>query len=347
MATKGYNRYRGRSGGGGRIAWIVALALVLLAAVAFLIAQRYVVYDADGRARLTLFSAPKEKGNPVSPEDVVIDREDPSETEPEPEPEPPVTPVRKLDELHARELPYGSLWWSLENALRRDDEAIVIEVKRPEGGITFGTGVELAPGTKAEQGATRDNLIALLQSGHYTVARINCFADPSFARAYPDAALTTASGQLWYDAGGRVWLDPGNEDVRAYITALCAECAELGFNEILLDGFCYPATGDLGAIAPPAELDKTATLTAFVTALRQALPQDVAISITLRGDMGELGGDSGLTAELMACFDRIYVAGEVDGGALREQLPADFDAVGGLVQMTQNKPQEGGYALMS
>ena len=115
----------------------------------------------------------------------------------------------------------------------------------------------------------------------------------------------------------------------------------------MLDGFCYPATGDLDAIIPPAELDKTATLTAFLTALREALPEDVAISVTLRGDMGELGGDSGLTPALLASFDRIYVAGEVDGGALRAALPADFDTVGGLVQMTPYKPEEGGYALMS
>ncbi|MBQ2061178.1 MAG: hypothetical protein II458_00665 [Oscillospiraceae bacterium] len=347
MAAKGYNRYRGRSGGGGRIAWIIALALVLLAAVAFLLAQRYVVYDEDGHAHWELpfgkNTGEETPANPISPEDVVIDREEPSEPEPEPEPEPP---VRKLDELHAREIEYGSLWWTPEYVLSRTEDAMVIEVKRPGGGITYGTGVEVAPGTTVEEGVTRDNLVTLLQSEKYTVARLNFFADPSFARAHPDAALTTADGVLWYDASGRMWLDPGNEDVRAYLTALCVECAELGFNEILLDGFCYPATGDLAAIAPPAELDKAAVLADFAAALRKALPEDVALSVTLRGDMGDPGGDSGLTAELLSSFDRIYVAGEVNTDVLRSQLPASFDPVGGLVLMTQNKPQQGSYVLV-
>jgi hypothetical protein len=348
MGTKGYNSYRGRSGGGGRIAWIIALVLVLLAAVAFLVAQRYLVYDEDGHAHWEL-PIGKNTGedvpaNPISPEDVVIDREDPSE--PEPEPEPAVKPVQKLEELHAREIEYGSLWWTPEYVLSRAEDALVIEVKRPGGGITYGTAVEVAPGTTVEEGVTRDNLIALLESGRYTVARISCFTDPSFARAHPEDALTTAAGQLWYDGSGRVWLDPGSEAVRSYLIALCRECADLGFNEILLDEFCYPATGDLTAIAPPAELDKTAVLADFAAALRQALPEDVALSITLRGDMGEPGGDSGQTAEFLAGFDRIYVAGEVNDTILRDQLPASFDTVGGLVLMTQQKPQEGSYVIV-
>jgi hypothetical protein len=352
MGTRGYHSYRGRNGGGGKTVWVIVLVLVLLAAVAFLLAQRYVVFDEDGKARLTLFSTQKDTPkNPIAPEDVVIEREDPEDDPQKPDqpedPREPDKPVRlKLDELHAREIEYGSLWWSLENTLRPDDEAIVIEVKRAGGGITYGTEVKTPSGATVERGVTRDNLIALLKSGHYTVARLNFLSDPTFARAHPDAALTTASGKLWYDAAGRVWLDPGNEEVRAYLIALCRECADLGFNEILLDGFCYPATGDLSAIAFPEKLNQTAVLTDFADALREALPEDVAVSITLRGDMGELGGDSGLTAELLGVFDRIYVAGEVDGTALRAALPTDFDNVGGLVIMTTYKPQKGGYVVL-
>ncbi len=346
MTTKGYSSYRGR-GGGGRIVWIIALILVLLAAVAFLVAQQYLVYDEDGHAHWELpfgkNAGQETPENPIKPDDVVIERDDP---EPDPDPEPPAMPARKLDELHAREIEYGSLWWTPEYVLAHAEDALVIEVKRPGGGITYGTSVEVAPGTTVEEGVTRDNLIALLQSGRYTVARLNCFTDPSFARAHPDTALSTVSGQPWYDASGRMWLDPGSEAVRDYLTALCLECAQLGFNEIQLDEFCYPATGDLAAIAPPAELNKTEVLADFAAALRDALPKDVALSITLRGDMGEPGGDSGLTAELLGSFDRIYVAAEVDADILSGQLPATFDGVGGLVLMTQHKPEEGSYVLV-
>ena len=353
MATKGYHSYRGRNGGGGQTIWIIVLVLVLLAAVAFLLAQRYVVYDENGKAHLTLFERQKETPeNPVDPQDVVIEREDtdhpqqtPEPDEPEETPE-PVPVGRKLAELHANEVEYGSLWWTPDYVLSRIDEAMVIEVKRPGGGVTYGTDVATPAGATVERGVTRGNLTTLLQSDKYTVARMCCLVDPAFARVAPEAALSTADGQLWYDASGRVWLDPTNAEVRTYLTDLCRELADLGFKEILLDEFCYPATGDLSAINLAKKLDKTAALADFAAALRKALPEDVALSVTLRGDMGQLGGESGLTAELLGSFDRVYVDGTVDLDALRQALPEGFDDVGGLVVLTQNKPQSGGYVLL-
>ena len=43
MPTKGYHSYRGK-GGGGKGALTVLLCLILLAAVGFLVVQRYAVY---------------------------------------------------------------------------------------------------------------------------------------------------------------------------------------------------------------------------------------------------------------------------------------------------------------
>ena len=356
MATKGYSSYRGRSGGGGRLAWILALVVVLLAAVAFLVGQRYLVYDESGKPHLELpigrHSGEETPVNPISPEDVNIDRQDPEEpqqgeepADPEP-PEEPETPRRKLAELHASEVEYGSLWWTPEYVLSRIDEAMVIEVKRPGGGITYGTEVEIPAGVTVEQGVTRGNLITLLESDKYAVARMNCFCDPAYAKGRPETALTTAQDQLWYDGSGRAWLDPGNEETLAYFTALCRELADLGFDEILLDGFCYPTTGDLDALDLAGDLDKTATLAKFADALRKALPEDVALSVVLRGSMGQLGDESGLTAELLSSFDRIYMDGDVDQAVLRKALPKDFDTVGGLVTLTQKAPKAGGYVVM-
>jgi len=355
MGTKGYHSYRGRSGGGGQAVWIIALVLVLLAAVAFLVSQRYLVYDEDGRPHWELPFGKNAGGeekpeNPISPEDVNIEREEPEEPEkpeePE-EPQEPVVPRRTMEEIHAKEVEYGSLWWKPEYVLSRINEAMMIELKRPNGNITFGTEVELPAGVSVERGVTRDNLITLLGSGKYCVAHITCFSDNLYPKGRPEAALTAVGGQIWYDAGGRTWLDPASEDTLAYISALCQECANLGFREIMLDEFCYPSTGDLDAIAAPEGLDKTATLSGFAAALREALPEDVALSVTLRGSMGQLNGPSGLTAELLSSFDRIYVDGEADMAALQEALPADFDRAGGLAVLTWTKPETGGYVLLS
>ena len=53
MVTQGYNRYRGR-GGGHKGLLVAMLVLILLAAVAFLVSQRYLVYDESGAAHWEL-----------------------------------------------------------------------------------------------------------------------------------------------------------------------------------------------------------------------------------------------------------------------------------------------------
>lgn len=349
MATQGYSRYRGR-GGGHKGGLIAVLVLILLTAVAFLVSQRYLVYDETGKAHWELpfihqsdTQQERPDDNPISPEDVVIEREDP---EPEPEPEPEPQPRQKLTELHARELENGSLWWNTDYVLSNVEGDMMVEVKRPSGGITYGTEVKTPSGVVVERGVTRDNLTTLLQSDHYAVARLSCFRDTSYAEGLPDTALKATWDDVWYDGDGRAWLDPANADTLAYLTALCQECAQLGFDEILLDGFCYPVSGNQEALSLAEGLDKTAVLTEFAAAIRQALPENVALSVAYRGNMGGLGGGNGLTAELLASFDRIYVDESVDREALDEVLPEDFDRTGGLALICYAKPESGGYVIM-
>jgi len=352
MVTQGYNRYRGR-GGGHKGLLVAVLVLILLAAVAFLVSQRYLVYDESGAAHweLPIFrrdaSDPgqPEKENPISPEDVVIEREEPEPVKEEPAPQ--LQPERpKLKELHAAELENGALWWNTEYVLSEVEEDMMVEVKRAGGGITYGTEVSTPSGVVVERGVTRDNLATLLQSDHYSVARISCFRDTSYAEGEPDTALKATWGDVWYDGDGRAWLDPAAETTRTYLTALCAECARLGFDEILLDGFWYPVSGNQEALALPEGLNKTAALTELAAAIRQVLPENVALSVAYRSEAGALGGGSGLTAELLSSFDRIYVDEAVDRSALDQALPQTFDRSGGLALLCYGKPESGGYAIL-
>lgn len=93
-STKGYRSYHGK-GGAGRIVLIVLLCLILLAAVGFLVLQRYAVYGSDGSIRFDLpWKQTEEPSDPSAPDgasrtpdapddspDVIID-----------EPEPPAKP---------------------------------------------------------------------------------------------------------------------------------------------------------------------------------------------------------------------------------------------------------------
>ena len=104
MATKGYNSYHGRMSGG-KIALIVALALVLVGAVAYLTLQNYVVYDEAGNARLELpFLHRKDKEEPddtpsTGDRDDIVDTVEPEH------------PHVKVAALHGVRLPDDCLWW--------------------------------------------------------------------------------------------------------------------------------------------------------------------------------------------------------------------------------------------
>lgn len=333
MATRGYNSYRGRTSAG-KIVLIVVLVLVLLGAVGYLVVQNYLVYDEAGQVHLELpfgHRGQEEQTDKPPVENVDIDRL---------EPESKLTPVTAL---HAVRLPDDCLWWGADyimNTLAPED--MVLAVKRENGGITYDTQVSVPQNVVVERGRPLDCLKQLLASDRHTVGRICCFGDSAYARGLPETALVREDGGIWYDANGGAWLDPTNPAVLSYITSLVSECAELGFDEILLDWFCYPSTGALDAIANGGS-DHTQILTDFAKSLRSSLPEGVALSVTLRGS-----GDNALTAtQLAELFDRIYLPSGEDAAAVQRQLPKGYDAETRLVAAAAEAPASGSYVINS
>ena len=332
MATRGYNSYRGRVSTG-RIVLIVVLVLVLLGAIGYLAVQNYLVYDEAGQVHLELpwgRRDPQQEQTDKPPvENVDIDRL---------EPESKLTPVTAL---HAVRLPDDCLWWGADyimNTLAPED--MVLAVKRENGGITYDTQVSVPQNVVVERGRPLDCLKQLLASDRYTVARICCFADAAYARGLPETALVREDDSIWYDANGGAWLDPTDPTVLSYITSLVKECASLGFDEVLLDWFCYPAEGQLDAIANGGS-DHTQILTDFAKSLRSSLPEGVALSMTLRGS-----GDNALTVpQLAELFDRIYLPAGEDASAARSQLPDGYDAETRLVVTAVEAPASGSYVI--
>ena len=243
--------------------------------------------------------------------------------------------------LHAVRLPDDCLWWGADyimNTLAPED--MVLAVKRENGGITYDTQVSVPQNVVVERGRPLDCLKQLLASDRHTVGRICCFGDSAYARGLPETALVREDGGIWYDANGGAWLDPTNPAVLSYITSLVSECAEQGFDEILLDWFCYPSTGALDAIANGGS-DHTQILTDFAKSLRSSLPEGVALSVTLRGS-----GDNALTvSEAAELFDRIYLPAGEDEAAVRRQLPEGYDPETRLVVTAAEAPASGSYVI--
>ena len=326
MTTKGYHRYRGRNTRG-KVALVVVLVLILLAAVAYLLTQEYVVYDDEGKAHLELPWSRKEPEKPQPdstpvPDDVDITREEPQR--------------QKVEAIHAWELPYGCRG-SDPGYLLTDREAVAVNVKMYDGSVAYHTAVALPEGILTGGLSTSRNLQTILDSNCYTVARRACFCDNAFADAQQEqASLCAAAGTLYRDDSGRRWLDPSKPVTLRYITDLAKECAQMGFDEILLDWFLYPISGDQSALELPA--DKTVVLKDFAQALEKQLPEGTVLSVVLR----ETPSANGVTAELLAsCFDRVYVMPDADASA----LPTGYDRATRVVTMAGYAPESGSYLV--
>ena len=334
MATKGYSSYHGR-GSPGKIALIVVLVLILLGAITYLVVQNYLVYDESGQVHLELpFFKPKDGEDTEQPSDGQAGLDDADFDRVEPE-----FPHVKVSALHGVRLPDDCLWWGADYIMTKlAPEDMVLAVKRTTGGITYATEARPPQGVVVETGRPLDCLKTLLAADRWTVGHIVCFSDNAFAQSRTDCALVRADGGLWYDAAGQAWLDPTDPEVLRYLTALCRECGELGFNEVLLDSFCYPSSGDTAAIAND-DGDRAQILTYVAKTLRSSLPEGVALSVTYRGS-----GDLTL-AQLADLFDRIYVPA-ADYDAVATQLGGQFDAATRLVSMTSQAAETGSYMLV-
>ena len=327
--TRGYNSYRGR-GNAAKIAVSVLLAVVLLGAVAYLVVQNYVVYDGNGNAHLELpqFYKKTETKTPAESIDVEIDIVEPEIKRP------------ALTEIHASELVNGCLSWNSDYVLTLAPEAMVLDVKDKVGNLTYPSQVK---GTVSAAGETTlQNLQTLLGSDKYAVGRIACFCDGRFAADDAAVALCRENGNRWYDGSGYAWLDPASKEAQEYLTALVNECVELGFDEILLDYYSYPTSGDWNNLPTIAGADKVQVLTDFIRTLRKDMPETVVLSVVVRS---EISKDFGLTEELLLTeFDRVYVAYGIDPAPLQTAAEAlDAKYVAEVVPMVYRAPETGGY----
>lgn len=266
-STKGYRSYHGR-GGAGRIVLIVLLCLILLAAVGFLVLQRYAVYGSDGSIRFDLpWKQTEEPSGPSAPDgasrtpdapddspDVIID-----------EPEPPAKP--ELTELHGAELSESVLRGSADAALTAVPEganAVALRVKNARGELLYDSALQEAIDVNAVKGGSGTNaaIAALTGSEVYTIARINATHDSLYSFAHmADAGVLQLNyaGYIWYDPDSTFYLAPEKPAARQYIVSVARECAELGFDELLFDEFGYPTRGRLNNIDESARtLSKSA-----------------------------------------------------------------------------------------
>ena len=145
------------------------------------------------------------------------------------------------------------------------------------------------------------------------------------------------------------WLDPAKEQARSYVTSLAVECAQMGFDELLLEEMTYPTSGKLQKISYKGNtIGKTDALVLFLTELKAALePYGVRLGLLVGEDLINAGSntESGQDlAALLPLVDAVYTTTGDPAGA-----QAILDAAAGgdgpdLVPLTA-APQEGQWCI--
>lgn len=325
-----YNSYRGR-GSGNPVRLIILLLVVLLIACAFWFAQRYVVYSADGSFHFEFpwsqrqsepESAQPDEQTPAQDLEIIIE-------EPE-EPEPPPVPDLHAYALDASVLQGGSTK-ALAQLSESDANALVIPVKNSRGQLLYPSQLEEAKKVGAIVGGSISAaaIEELNASDYTTIARIATLHDSLFAYAHmADAAVQQIkySGYVWYGPNETFYLAPEKELTRRYLSDIAVECAELGFDELLLDEFSYPTVGRLSNINTSGRtMTQAQALALTATEIKAAIKSyDVKLSVVMDAETvlageNEVSGQS--LPDFAQIFDRIYVP------TTPEQLPALREAL--------------------
>ncbi len=128
------------------------------------------------------------------------------------------------------------------DALDEETTAVMIDAKSIFGFYYYST--ELAGAETADTDiAAVDKLISRLtaKEGLTVIARVPAFCDPEYALKHQDDALPLYTGALWTDENNCYWLNPYKNDVQGYLVSIAIELSQRGFDEVLFDGFYFPA----------------------------------------------------------------------------------------------------------
>ena len=229
----------------GLVLLVLALIGVLVWFCSVIFLERYIVYTRDG-AHLDFSVAPEDMSGeiarpPVGSANVSIfynegaDALDSNAV------------LKKLDGYYIDAASMSAdhisqVWESLKVIPR--DTPVMIELKGGNGYFYYNS--SLADAVKATTVSTDavDELIKELKKrGYYTIAKVSTFRDYNFGlNNVPQGLPVIGTPYLWPDAGNCYWLKPNDPKVLKWVETYVKEVKDLGFNEVLLADFHYPAT---------------------------------------------------------------------------------------------------------
>ena len=298
-------------------------ALILLTVVLFFGLQKYIVFEHDG-VRVALPGAAAGEDGPLpndetAPEQVnaVLEITDPDYSAV------PAAAGEGLADMAAVFVPAQDVSMSgvgryMSVMSSYGANALVLEVKPVSGQLVWASSSPTAAAYSLNGTLDLEAMVAALRQQDeddelYLVAQLSCCIDGLLAERCPSAALRFATGAAYADSEG-AWLDPYSATVSAYLSELCSELAEMGFDELLLKSLSLPITEE--AIGFSVELSSTPTPEAAVCGLAVELTNaleayDIPVSAILDTTSLRSGltDKSGQNLELFGkVFDRLCSA---------------------------------------
>ena len=353
-SSRGYNSYHGRTPHG-KIVLTILLILIILAASGSILLQKYVVYDDSGKPHLELPAGWISQGDSSADSSAAA----PDEQDLQITIKPPQKEETKA--LAAVSLSDDPTAWTAETetAFAAGQNGFAVTMKATGGRLQYASQVPGAvlSSTAAEASSA---LMGLFTEGYHGIARLSCFHDGLYANAHlEDAGLKNTGGYIFYDGNSTNWLDPAKQGTSDYLCAVAKECADLGFDEILLTDFSYPTVGKLNKIAYGYQEGKgydslaafqAAQLDGVLAALKTALASyNVTLSVEVPTAWLTGGDETGslIVQKIAARADRIYAQPGTDGdtAALSSAVTALNPDVTFVPELTV-PPESGDYLLL-
>ena len=333
-----YDRYRGsrrRRQNRIKTVLLVLLLLVVIGLAALFVLQETAIFTHDG------FHFPfsrQEEENPSDPddgEDIHLEIQDPQPSDTPTNDTPPVdTPDEPLPE--PVELPRTAalladghlLLTDKAGLLRQFSEAgasqLAFVVKTPDG-ISLVDDDDVSDGVDPQSAVFALELDGLEMG---KVAVISALRDNVRPRTgHRSSSLKLESGSTWLDREYMAWFDPAGEDTLACLLATIRACEAAGFEQVVLENFCYPTAGKLELIHMPDSAGRVQALTQLANQLRDGTHMALGLVLTPEAAANLTDPVSGQDVSALApFFDRMYAPGGFD---------ADLSALDSAAEGTQ------------
>ena len=331
-----YDRYRGsrrRRQNRIKTLLLVLLLLVVIGLAALFVLQETAIFTHDGFRFPFARQEEDPAQDPDDGEDIKLEIQDPQPNVSQPvAPSDPVTePLPEPVELPrtAALLADGNLLLTDKAGLLRQFSEtgvsqLAFVVKTPDG-------ISLVDDDDVSDGVDPQSAVFALELDSLEVGKIaviSALRDNVRPRTtHRGSSLKLESGSTWLDREYMAWFDPAGEDTLACLLATVRACEAAGFEQVVLENFCYPTAGKLELITMPDSAGRVQALTQLANQLRDGTHMALGLLLTQEAAANLTDNISGQDVSALApFFDRMYAPGGFD---------ADLSALDSAAEGTQ------------